>query len=156
MLIHATSVAIDGKAVLIRGAPGSGKSTLALALLESAGNGLGRLPLHSLLVSDDQCLLELRNGTLFARAPESLRGKLEVRGLGIVEVRRVVDAAAVVLVVDLDPAAERFPTGDRSVDFMGVTVPRVSLPPHAGALAARVRVAFSRLNSPVAGRAGEA
>ncbi len=72
--MHATCVAIDGKGVLLTGKPGSGKSDLALRLIDSGAQ----------LVADDFVDITVSDATLFASAPEALRGKLEVRGLGIV------------------------------------------------------------------------
>jgi HPr kinase/phosphorylase len=103
-LIHATCVAVDGAGVLLRGAPGGGKSDLALRLIDGG----------ALLVADDQVALAAEGGALVARAPATLRGKLEVRGLGIVEMPPL-DAAPVALVVDLvvREAVERLPDRDR-------------------------------------------
>lgn len=61
--------------MLLLGPPGSGKSDLALRLIQ---NGW-------LLAADDQCLVRSVGGTLRVEAPASLRGLLEVRGLGIFE-----------------------------------------------------------------------
>ncbi|WP_323034610.1 serine kinase [Pararhodobacter sp.] len=111
--VHASAVAFGPHAgVLITGASGSGKSQLAMALI---GEG-------AQLVSDDQVLLTALNGTLFARAPHSIAGMIEVRGLGIVTMtyRRL---AQIVLVVDLDrPASRRLPD-PLSRLVRGVTLP---------------------------------
>jgi HPr kinase/phosphorylase len=73
MLLHASSVARDGDAVLILGPSGSGKSDLVLRLLHSGWS----------LVADDQVALRAEAGALRPDAPAALRGLLEVRGLGI-------------------------------------------------------------------------
>lgn len=70
---HGTTVEVKGKAVLILGKPGMGKSSLALQLIDRGG----------LLVADDQTFLSPENGVIFARAPATLRGCMEVRGVGI-------------------------------------------------------------------------
>src|SRR5690606_18170052 len=75
LLIHATCVVIGEIGVILRGPSGSGKSDLALRLVDTGG----------LLVADDQVFLSVENGALVARAPPTISGKLEVRGLGIVE-----------------------------------------------------------------------
>ena len=82
-LIHGTCVALGPHAALIRGRSGSGKSDLALRFLA--------LPpehgLEPLLVADDQVWVERqKDGSLVASAPSNLAGKIEVRGLGILEV----------------------------------------------------------------------
>jgi hypothetical protein len=57
-VLHASGVVLDGRAVLIAGAPGAGKSSLAAALMRSGGR----------LLSDDAVALELRDGALVAHA----------------------------------------------------------------------------------------
>lgn len=72
-LLHGTCVALNHKAVLICGKPGVGKSSLALQLIDRGAT----------LISDDQTLLILEEGVLVAMAPPSLKGLMEVRGVGI-------------------------------------------------------------------------
>mgnify|MGYP001404388538 CR=1 FL=1 len=105
-------MARDGAAVLVLGPPGSGKSDLALRLI---GRGFT-------LVADDQVLLDGRA----VRAPEALRGMLEVRGLGIFERLAVADDAALALVVDLVPpdGVARLPV---PASWAPAGVPRVAL-----------------------------
>ncbi len=74
--VHATCVIVSGRGVLLRGPSGSGKSDLALRLLDKGAR----------LVADDQTLLSIEDGALVARAPGSLRGLLEVRGVGLIRV----------------------------------------------------------------------
>jgi HPr kinase/phosphorylase len=71
MILHASVVAVDGAGVLILGASGAGKSGLALRMIA----------LGALLVSDDQVLLERCGDVLVARAPETLSGLIEARGV---------------------------------------------------------------------------
>jgi len=73
--LHASTVALDGRAVLISGPSGSGKSDLALRLLDRG----------FILVSDDQTIVRKDGGHLVAGAPPTIAGKLEVRGIGIVD-----------------------------------------------------------------------
>lgn len=73
-LIHATTVAIGARAVLIVGPSGSGKSDLALRLIDRG----------AMLVSDDYTLVEVSDGGLLASAPATIVGQMEVRGIGIV------------------------------------------------------------------------
>jgi serine kinase of HPr protein (carbohydrate metabolism regulator) len=70
---HGTVVDVAGRGVMLRGPSGSGKSDLALRLIDRG----------AVLVADDQILLEHRRLGVFAVAPLSLYGLLEVRGLGI-------------------------------------------------------------------------
>lgn len=96
--LHATSVAIDGRAVLIEGPSGIGKSDLGLRLIDRG----------AVLISDDYTLL-LRSGDgLIARAPGTIRGKIEVRGVGIVTMPFAEDVP-VAMMVRLGGDIERLP-----------------------------------------------
>lgn len=115
--IHATCVAIDGKGVLLYGRSGFGKSDLALRLIDRG----------ALLVSDDYTILRPARGRLIASAPPSIAGKLEIRGLGIVDVETAPDVA-VALCVILDEAVDRMPGEDRAErHFAGIAIPAVTL-----------------------------
>ena len=121
MLIHASSVALNGRALLITGASGTGKSALALALM-----GLG-----ADLVSDDRTILHRDGDALIADAPDTIRGQIEARGVGILHA----DACGptrVVLAVDLDRVEDQRLPPLRHSDVMGVAVPLVLGPfaPH--------------------------
>ncbi len=72
--IHASCVAINARGVLILGDSGAGKSDLALRLIDGGAK----------LVSDDRTELYIARGRLCARAPKSIAGLIEVRGLGII------------------------------------------------------------------------
>lgn len=74
--IHANCVDIDGKGILILGAPGSGKSDLSLRLIHRFA---------ARLVADDRCEIERKGEKLFVKAPINLAGLMEVRGLGIIK-----------------------------------------------------------------------
>ena len=73
--LHATSIAVDGKGLLITGPSGSGKSALALDILSRGGA----------LVADDQTLLRAEHGTLIANAHPRIMGQIEARGLGVLK-----------------------------------------------------------------------
>ena len=134
MLVHATCVAIDGAGVLIRGESGAGKSDLALRLIDGG----------AALVADDQVALERRGDELWARAPEALRGRIEVRGVGIVELPAL-DAAKLVLAVDLaDPETiERLPESGCET-LCGAALPRLALAPFEASAPAKLRLAAAR------------
>ncbi len=127
-LVHGTCVALGPHGALLRGGSGSGKSDLALRFLALA-------PEHDLeprLVADDQVWLEARgDGSLFASAPETIAGKIEVRGLGILELPHR-EKARLSLVADLVPAEEvpRMPPDPcERITLAGVALPVVKLAP---------------------------
>jgi HPr kinase/phosphorylase len=135
MFIQATCVAIDGRGVLIRGAPGSGKSDLALRLIDGG----------AALVADDGVELRAENGVLLARfppqAPPNLKGRIEVRGLGIVEVGAG-PAVRLALLVDLatPESIERLPENQAEV-LMGIELFRIKLAPFEASAPTKVRLA---------------
>jgi serine kinase of HPr protein (carbohydrate metabolism regulator) len=113
--VHASCVAIDGRAVLIAGASGCGKSDLALRLID---RGAG-------LVSDDYTALETLGATLLASPPATIAGRIEVRGVGIVE-RPHVARIPVALLIDLDRPPERMPE-PATVQLGGISIPAIGL-----------------------------
>ena len=132
--LHATTVARDGRAVLISGRSGSGKSDLALRLLDRG----------FVLVSDDQTYLRIVGGKLVAAAPPTIRGKMEVRGIGIVEVEQV-DDVAVCLVVELSGEVDRLPDEGRERLILGANIPLVGIDAQAASAPAKVAIALDLL-----------
>lgn len=109
---HATCVALGDFGVLITGRAGQGKSTLALQLMAHGAQ----------LVADDQVLLNCDNDTVTARCPDTLKGLIEARGVGVLNASPM-DTAQVQLVVDLDrPEPDRIPPR-REVTLLGCKIP---------------------------------
>lgn len=113
--LHASCVALDGRALLILGPSGAGKSTLALQMM-AFGAGL---------VSDDRTILnQSGNGPLLASAPDAIRGRIEARGVGILGVGAV-EPAKVAAAVDLgQQEVERLPPLRHTL-LLGCRVPLV-------------------------------
>lgn len=138
--LHATAVALpDGLAgwrgVLLRGPSGAGKSDLALRLIEAGAR----------LVADDQVELSAAGPALVARAPGSIAGRMEVRGLGIVD-QPMLDAVQITLVCDLVPsqAVPRLPDPVFAI-IDGVQVPAICLSAFEASTPAKVRLAVGRV-----------
>ncbi|MGD9615523.1 MAG: HPr kinase/phosphorylase [Alphaproteobacteria bacterium] len=138
MRLHATAVAIDGRAVLLRGPSGCGKSDLALRLIDAGAR----------LVSDDQSLVSRRGAALFVRAPATIAGLLEVRGLGIMRLDPLAEAP-VGLIADLIAAdrIERLPPR-RSEAILDIAVPVIGIAPFEASAAAKLRLALRALAAP--------
>ena len=132
--LHASCVAIDGRAILISGPSGSGKSDLSLRLLDRGFT----------LVSDDRTIVRMEGGTLVASAPDTIKGKLEVRGIGIVEVDQVQDVP-LALVVELATEIERLPDDSRERQILGIGVPLISVDARAASAPSKVALALDRL-----------
>ena len=128
-LVHGTCVALGQRAVLLRGPSGSGKSDLALRFLFLARRGPAALE-APILVADDQVRLVRDGNRLLAASPESIRGRIEVRGVGIVAAKAIAEAE-LVLVVDLVNMGEteRLPGPDARVRLLGIDLPLLRLAP---------------------------
>jgi len=131
--VHGTSVAIDGRAALITGPSGSGKSDLALRLIDRGFT----------LVSDDQTVVRRDGDRLLASAPERIAGKLEVRGIGIVDMD-CVDDVPIALLVELTSTIERLPDDCRELPVLGVSLPLVTIDAMTASAASKVALALDR------------
>ena len=131
--IHATCVALNGRAILVGGRSGSGKSDLALRLIDRGAT----------LVSDDYTVVTPVDGRLLASAPTNIRGKMEVRGVGILDYETVSDIQ-VCLFVCLDSDVERLPAAQSSLTLAGITVPMVSVNSLEASAPLKVEAALDR------------
>ena len=138
LLLHATAIAIEGRAVLLRGASGSGKSDLALRLIDAGAR----------LVADDQSELYRRGDRVIVRAPATIAGLVEVRGIGIFKLDALAEAP-VALIVDLVPAesAERLPARHSETIF-GLALPLIAVVPFEASAAAKLRLALRAFTEP--------
>ncbi len=132
--LHASTVALDGRAVLISGPSGSGKSDLALRLLDRG----------FVLVSDDRTIVRKHDGRLVANAPDTIKGKLEIRGIGIVDMPTVADTP-VALIVELTSDMQRLPDDSRERNILGVAVPLISVDAMTASAPSKVALALDRL-----------
>jgi HPr kinase/phosphorylase len=130
--IHATTVAIDGRAIVLRGPSGSGKSDLALRLIADGAD----------LVADDRTELTARDGALIATSPPKIAGLLEVRGVGVLSLPHR-DGVPVALLADLDvnQPPPRLPTPDWET-LNGIAVARIGLAPFEASASAKLRMAL--------------
>jgi HPr kinase/phosphorylase len=134
--VHGVLLDVLGMGVLITGDSGVGKSELALELI-SRGSGL---------IADDVVeLYRVGPETIEGRCPELLKDYLEVRGLGVLDIRTIFGEAAlrprknVKLIVHLERPAgfdgapmERLPLKPGSEQLMGVEIRKVTVPVAAG------------------------
>ena len=137
--IHGTVIALAGRGVLLRGPSGAGKSDLALRLIDRGAR----------LVADDRVDISVEGGRAIARAPRTLAGLIEARGVGIVSAPRRA-RAEIVLVVDLTGRArvERMPDFGRGAGrcvLAGVPLPRVSLAPFEASAPIKISLALDQL-----------
>ena len=133
--MHGVVMDVVGMGMLISGHSGLGKSELALELI-SRGHGL---------VADDVVEIDrIGPDSLEGRCPPLLQGLLEVRGLGLIDIKTVFGETAVrrrmrlKLIVHLvrrstmEDQYERLPLQDLTQDILGVPVRKVAIPVAAG------------------------
>lgn len=137
--VHATTVAINGDGVLIRGPAGSGKSDLALRLID-AGAGL---------IADDYTKLEINDGQVFVSPPETISGMMEVRGIGVMHIGTS-GQAPLMMIVNLvrHELIERLPE-HLNTEIMGTPVPLIEVDPFEPSAAAKVRMALKAIKEKI-------
>ncbi|WP_298810018.1 HPr kinase/phosphatase C-terminal domain-containing protein [uncultured Sphingomonas sp.] len=128
--VHATTVAIDGWGVMLVGASGAGKSDLALRLIDRG----------AVLVSDDYTDLAQRGDALIATPPPNIAGRMEIRGLGIVD-QAFATSILIQLVVSLGDEIDRMPE-PRWRTIAGVRVREIVIDPHPASAPIKVKRAL--------------
>jgi serine kinase of HPr protein (carbohydrate metabolism regulator) len=141
--VHGTCIALGRYGALLRGPSGCGKSDLALRFLFLARRGPAARD-APVLVADDQVQLTRAGTRVLASSPESIRGKLEVRGVGIVSVKSVPECE-LVLAVDLvrPDEVERLPAEDLKASLLGIELPLVRLAPFESSAAIKLALAVA-------------
>ncbi|HEX7851690.1 MAG TPA: aldolase [Sphingomonas sp.] len=132
--LHVSSIAIDGRAVLIEGESGAGKSDLALRLIDRGAS----------LISDDYTLLQRAGRELIASPPDTIAGQIEVRGLGVLPIPHV-EKIPVALLVRLTDAPERLPLAEEVRRIAGVDIREVAIDAHTASAAIKVELALRHL-----------
>ena len=135
---------VYGEGVLIQGESGVGKSEVAIELLKRG---------HRLVADDAVEIKETSHHTLLASSPELIRGYMELRGIGVIDISRLLGMGAIKLsqeidlVINLEPwddkaMYDRFGLESHFTEIMSVKVPMVTIPVKPGRnLAAIVEVA---------------
>ena len=135
---------VHGEGVLIQGESGVGKSEVAIELLKRG---------HRLVADDAVEIKETSHHTLVATAPDLIRGYMELRGIGVIDISRLLGMGAIKLVQQIDLVINLEPWNDKSVydrfgleshftEILGVKVPATTIPVKPGRnLASIVEVA---------------
>ncbi len=131
---HGVLVEVYGEGILILGDSGVGKSETAIELVKRG---------HRLIADDAVEIKRTSAKALVGSAPEIIRHYVELRGIGIVDVRRLFGMAAVKqtekidLVVTLEPWVQgkmydRLGMESETVDILGIQVPSLTIPVRPG------------------------
>ena len=127
---HGVLVEVYGEGILLIGDSGVGKSETAIELLKRG---------HRLIADDAVEIKRVSATTLVGKSPELIRHYVELRGIGIVDVRRLFGMGAVKetekidLVINLEPwqndkMYDRLGLDDERTDILGIQVPSITLP----------------------------
>ena len=128
--LHGTLVDVHGVGLLVSGRSAIGKSEVGLDLVERG---------HRLVADDTVLVTRQSQGILMGRAPEALQDHIEIRGIGIVDVKRLFGVGGtrkqkrlevVVTLVDWDQDSEYERVGieDRVKTILGVELQEVTVP----------------------------
>lgn len=132
--IHGVLVEVFGEGVLITGDSGVGKSETALELVKRG---------HRLIADDLVEVRRVSDTTLVGRAPEIIRHLLEIRGLGIVDVKELYGVSSVKqqeninVIINLELWQEgkfysRLGNEDETTSLLGIDIPSLTIPIRPG------------------------
>lgn len=127
---HGVLIEVYGEGILLLGDSGVGKSETAIELVKRG---------HRLIADDAVEIKKVSATTLVGRAPALIRHYVELRGIGIVDVRRLFGMGAVKetekidLVINLEnwqqgKMYDRLGLDSETVDILGIRVPSITLP----------------------------
>ncbi len=128
--IHATTVAIENKGILIVGKSGAGKSDLALRLIMNK---------NAILVADDRTDIDIFDKKIICSCPKQIQGKLEVRGVGLIDFPFLPSAELrlVVKLVSDYTEIERLPMPEYE-DILGVKIPLIKIHPFSSSAVEKI------------------
>ncbi len=131
---HGVLIEVYGEGLLLLGDSGIGKSETAIELVKRG---------HRLIADDAVEIKRVSAKTLVGTAPEIIRYYVELRGIGIVDVRRLFGMGAVKetesinLVINLEPWVDgkmydRFGLENETIDILGIELPSITIPVKPG------------------------
>ena len=132
--LHGVLVEIYGEGVLILGDSGVGKSETAIELVKRG---------HRLIADDAVEIKRVSDRTLVGSAPEIIRHFIELRGIGIVDVRRIFgmgaikDTERIDMIINLEQWQEgkmydRLGLDNQYTDILGMRIPSLTIPVRPG------------------------
>ena len=119
---------------MIEGESGAGKSDLALRLIDRGAQ----------LISDDYTLLQRTGRELIASPPDTIAGRIEIRGLGILTMPHV-EKIPVALLIRLTDAPERLPLAEEVRRIAGLDIREIAVDAHTASAPIKVELALRHL-----------
>ena len=130
MSMHGVLVEVNGEGILILGESGVGKSETALEIVKRG---------HRLIADDQIEIRKVSETTLVGRAPEIIRHLIEIRGIGILDVKELYGVSsvkpqeAIDFVINLELWEEKKPydrlgLNDETTEILGIKVPSITIP----------------------------
>ena len=127
---HGVLVEVYGEGILLLGDSGIGKSETAIELIKRG---------HRLIADDAVEIKRVSDKTLVGRAPDIIRHYVELRGIGIVDVRRlfgmgsVKDTEKIDMIINLESWVEgkmydRLGLDEESTEILGISIPSITIP----------------------------
>jgi HPr kinase/phosphorylase len=132
--IHGVLMSVYGKGVLITGESGMGKSELGLELIRKG----------HVLIADDRVDVRRIHNTIYGSAPDLLKGYLELRGIGIIDIERMFGASSMLdtMRIDFVVYLEKWQDGKAykrvsmdsqfSMPILGIDIPKMVFPVKEG------------------------
>lgn len=128
--VHGVLVEVHGEGLLITGDSGIGKSETALELVKRG---------HRLVADDAVEIRRVTQHQVSGAAPEMIRYLMELRGVGVIDVRKIfgvgsiLESSKIDLVVnferwDSEKVYDRLGLEDETTSYLGVKVPQITIP----------------------------
>lgn len=132
--LHGVLIEVYGEGILILGESGVGKSETALEVVKRG---------HRLIADDVVEVRRVSDTTLLGRAPEIIRHLIEIRGIGILDVKELYGVSSVKMqeninfVINLElwdekKTYERLGLTEETTDILGIDVPSITIPVRPG------------------------
>ena len=131
---HGVLVELYGEGILILGDSGIGKSETAIELIKRG---------HRLIADDAVEIARVSSKTLVGKAPDLIKYYAELRGIGVVDVKRTFGIGAVketqkidmvIYLENWDPNKfyDRMGLEDERMEILGISIPKITIPVHSG------------------------
>lgn len=132
--MHGVLIEVYGEGILIRGESGVGKSETALEVVKRG---------HRLIADDLVEIRRVSDTTLLGRAPEIIRHLIEIRGIGILDVKELYGVSSVKMQENIDfvinlelwdekKTYERLGINEETTEILGIDVPSITIPVRPG------------------------